>query len=366
MLVDHNIAKNQKGSKAKKIALYFFCTLIFTAFSFGSGILAAELKIRKAGLKNPGSTTVVLEQVIPEEKPEEKTDPVVSLEEPQNSEQVQPIENQEAQETKITFAVIGDTQRFEAGNNTGGFQKAVAQIKKLDVSLVFENGDLLSSCDGKSGCEGKLNIWKNILGPLFSKTYVTMGNHDRTEGEKSDSLWQKFFNLPANGPAGYSELTYSFNNGNSHFIVLNSEKPEEHVVNKTQRDWLEKDLSANKLGNIFVFYHEPAYPVSSKIDESLDVKSGDRNALWNIFTQYKVTAVFSGHEHIASRRKIGGIYQFVFGNTDSFDHDLPKSGVAEYAYKGRAFGIVEIVGENITVKTYSVDGKILDTFALKK
>lgn len=362
----NNYQPSEGNTKKRKIII-LISALFFAVCAIGTGILAAELKMRKAGLNNPSPAIVVQEQKIPEEKKaEEKTDSAVGSEESQNSEQIQPVKNQEVQEPKIIFGIIGDTQRFEAGKNAGGFQKAAAQIKEQNIDLVFENGDLLSSCDGKSGCEEKLNSWKSVIGQLFSKTYVTMGNHDRTGDEKSDALFQKFFSFPTNGPSGFSELAYSFDLKSSHFVVLDSAKPEEHVVNKTQRDWLEKDLSANKMKNTFVFYHEPAYPVSSKIDESLDVKSGDRDALWNIFIQYKITAVFSGHEHIASRRKIGGIYQFVFGNTDSFDHDLPKPGVAEYAYKGRAFGIVEINGVNITVKTYSVDGKILDTFALRK
>lgn len=357
----NNYQPNGGNPKKRKIII-FISAFVAVIFAVGIGILAAELKIRKDGFNKQIFATVVQEQEIPEVK----TDPVVGSEESQNSAEVQPVENQEAQELKTTFAVIGDTQRFEAGNNAGGFQKAVSQIKKQNIDLAVAIGDIVSSCDRKNGCEGKLNDWKNVLGPLFSKTYVTMGNHDRTGDENADELFQKFFSFPTNGPSGFGEFTYSFDLNDSHFVFLDSAKPREHVINKTQRDWLEKDLSVNKLENTFVFYHEPAYPVSSKIDESLDAESGERDALWNIFTRYKITAAFSGHEHIASRKKIGGIYQFVFGNTDSYDHDLPKPGMAEYAYQGQSFGIVEINGKSITVKTLSVDGKILDTFTLIK
>jgi|GEM_PF-847121 len=268
------------------------------------------------------------------------------------------------EKTSFSFAIIGDTQRFDSANADGNLQKAVKSIEEKNVGLVMTEGDLLGSCDGKSGCETKLGKWKNALGSLYLKTYEMMGNHDRTGADKADALWQKFFTLPENGPEGCKELTYSFDHENSHFVVLNSEKPMEHAVDKVQRDWLEKDLQNSQKDNKFVFFHEPAYPVSSKIGESLDADTADRDALWKIIKDQKVTAVFNGHEHIASRKKAEGVYQFVFGNTDSFDHDLPKAGVAEYSYKGKHYGLVEITGKEIVVKIYSVDGNLLDSFKI--
>lgn len=262
----------------------------------------------------------------------------------------------------FSFAILGDTQKFDPSDSEGGLQKAVKNIQEKNVEVVMTEGDLLGSCDGKSSCEKKLGEWKNVLGTLYSKTYEIMGNHDRSGGEKADALWQKFFELPENGPEGYKELSYSFDFQNSHFVVLNSEKPKEHAVDKIQRDWLEKDLQDSQKDNKFVFFHEPAYPVSSKIDESLDAEPTDRDALWQILKDKKVTAVFNGHEHIASRKKIDGVTQFVFGNTDSFDHDLPKKDVAEYSYQGKNYGIVEVNGKEVTVNVYSVDGSSLDSF----
>ena len=101
-----------------------------------------------------------------------------------------------------------------------------------------------------------------------------------------------------------------------------------------------------------------------KISSSLDAKPEERDALWKILKEHSVAAVFNGHEHIASRRAVDGVYQFVFGNTDSYDHDLPEAGVAEYSYQGNAFGIVDVNGKKITVKTHSVDGSELNSFEL--
>lgn len=275
------------------------------------------------------------------------------------------LSNKKEDDGNFVFAVLGDTQKF-SDSPDGGFQKAIVNISKNNVDLLMAVGDLVSSCEGGSKCEGKLKNWKNIVGSkLIPKLYAAMGNHDRTGKTKADDVWQKVFVLPVNGPENYSELVYSFNFENSHFIFLNSEKPEEHIINKTQRNWLEKDLSSNKKENTFVFFHEPAYPVGSKIGEGLDAEKKDRDALWEILKKYKVTAVFNGHEHIYSRRNIDGVYQFVVGNTDSFDHK-PANKNAEYSYVGKHYAIVEVKIKEITVNLYSVDGVMLNSFVIPR
>lgn len=267
-------------------------------------------------------------------------------------------------ENKFTFAILGDTQYFTAGNPKGNFQKAVASISKFNPDLIVQMGDLIRGCEGKSEDVQDYANWKKVLGTLAEKTYAVQGNHDRVENtDKCDQIWQNAFNFPTKGPSGFSELVYSLDVKNSHFVFLDSNKPDAHQINSTQRDWLEKDLAANKKENTFVIFHEPAYPVSDKAGESLDASPSERNALWKILEKYNVTAIFNGHEHIVSRRKIGHTYQFVFGSTDSFNHGLPAAGVAEYANQGQGrFGLVKVNGKEITVEVYDPNGKLLNTF----
>lgn len=280
-----------------------------------------------------------------------------------------------APDASFSFAVLGDTQRFDSGNPNGNFQKAIANINKINPDMIIAVGDLLSSCNGDDKCAKGYADWKRILGTDISKTYAVQGNHDRSRSS-ADATWQNAFNFPTNGPADFSEMVYSLDFKNSHFVFLDSDNPDLHQINNTQRAWLEKDLSANaNKKKTFVVFHEPAFPVSSKIDESLDVEPDQRNALWSILDKYSVTAVINGHEHIVSRRKIdslvypgakNAIYQFVFGNTDSFDHDLPGPGKAEYSHQGNSFGIFKVRGNEITVDTYSTDNKLLNSFSFSK
>jgi predicted phosphodiesterase len=291
-----------------------------------------------------------------------------------DSEKKEDVSDSESGEGVFTFAILGDTQYFDAGNPQGNFQKAARNISKMNSDIVIAVGDLISSCEDH--CAQKFSDWKNVMGGLLGKTYAAQGNHDRFGNNSADSIWQNAFSLPVNGPTGFLETTYSFDFKNSHFVFLSSDNPDEHQVNQIQRSWLEQDLAKNTKENTFVIFHEPAYPVSGKGGEGLDAQPSERNALWEILDRNNVTAVFNGHEHIVSRRKIdsrvssvakNSVYQFVFGNTDSFDHGLPAAGVAEYSNQGQGrFGFVKVNGKEITVETYGPNETLLNTFTFSK
>ena len=281
----------------------------------------------------------------------------------------------------FSFAILGDTQMFNFPGNTGSFQKAVKSIEKLHPTLVMTVGDLIQGCNTSDKCMN-YKMWKNIAKPLLPMTYEVVGNHDRIVGNSAahkaaaDKAWRNFFNLPENGPAGFEKMTYSFDVGNSHFIVLDTEKPKEHEIGQEQLDWLEKDLSDDTKQNTFVFYHEPAFPMSYKVGQSLDTKPEQRDALWTILDRHNVTAVFNGHEHIYSRENIGSdifpaaksdIRQFIIGNTDATEKQFVNIGnQVTYYHQGHDFVMVDVNGGEITVRLFSVDGEPIDTFTFSK
>jgi len=265
----------------------------------------------------------------------------------------------------FSFAVIGDTQKFTTGRN-GAFRQAIKNISSQNATFTIPMGDF---CSGKK-CAKKLRTWKKIASPLFPNIYPVHGNHDQI----SSSDWISIFNPPMNGPNGYLGWTYSFDYDNSHFVVLDSDRSKWHLIDQTQRDWLEQDLAANAKENIFVFFHEPAFPVSSKIKEGLDARPAERDALWEILDNYSVTTVFSGHEQIFARKKIdssvypgaaNSIYQFTVGNTEAYSHKKPRRAV-EYYYRKKSYLLVEVNGNEITTNLYSPKGALLNTFSFAK
>ena len=262
----------------------------------------------------------------------------------------------------FSFAIIGDTKLFDDSPASGNLQKAVGSISKQNVDMVFAVGDLVFKCGDTSSCENSYGDWKTAMSPLMSKTYEVVGNHDRSGGNLADDVWQKEFDLPINGPADFQKQTYSFDFQNSHFVVLDTEKPRGGVVNLEQRIWLEQDLAAHKLQHTFVLFHEPAFPTSQFKRKSLDVDTRQRDALWKIMVQNNVTAVINGHEHFFTRKKVGSIYQFIVGNTDAPENAIPIPKLSDYSYVGNIYAIVTISGAKMNMSLYSVDGKLINSF----
>ena len=78
-------------------------------------------------------------------------------------------------ENNFTFAILGDTQYFKAGNPNGNFQKAMANITRLNPDLVFAVGDLIGSCDGDNKCSKKYSDWKQYSGFSFAQNLCHAG-----------------------------------------------------------------------------------------------------------------------------------------------------------------------------------------------
>jgi hypothetical protein len=142
--------------------------------------------------------------------------------------------------------------------------------------------------------------------------------------------------------------------------------------------WLKEDLRKNERQHVFVFFHEPAFPIDEKEGESLDYDEDQRDKLWEILDAYPVTVVFSGHEHLHSRRLIdeevfpeaqNEIYQFITGNTNYFDHDEPDDDDdiegLEFFHQGEVFMTVSVDGSRITTRVYTVEGKLIEEFQVR-
>lgn len=260
----------------------------------------------------------------------------------------------------FSFAVLGDTQKFQGEKS--GLGRSIRSLQKYHgVDFLVSMGDM---CSGKK-CEKKLRRWKKIVDRLNVPVYPVMGNHDLV----SLDFWNSLFNPPANGPSDFLGICYSFDFENSHFVVLSSSYPAWHVIGASQRTWLEEDLSTTEKENVFVFFHAPAFPVDGKIKNSLDSYAGERDSFWQILDNHNVTATFSGHEHLFSRKIIDSsvfpgaqnrIYQIVEGNTDAYSHSNPVVGV-DYYSRQKSYLVVDVDGTEIALNLYKTGGRLLDS-----
>ncbi len=100
------------------------------------------------------------------------------------------------------------------------------------------------------------------------------------------------------------QLSYSFDVGTSHFVVINTDPvgQDGHAPTK----WLDTDLTtaeANGAKNIFVFGHKAAIfynyvgALPSSTSALYNKDPAAANAFWNVIAKHKAT-YFCGHEHI--------------------------------------------------------------------
>jgi hypothetical protein len=173
------------------------------------------------------------------------------------------------------------------------------------------------------------NIYDSIMPylPVFS----TPGNHDYNSVNRFDppgqhvgpyfNIFNNSMNAEAGGVASNTELYYSFDFGNVHFISLNSEiQAWTSSSNSQMFNWLRQDLQANTKEWVICYFHQPPYSKGSHDSDDfweLLMLSMRQNAL-PILEQYGVDLVLSGHSHVYERSKlIKGHYGYSFTYSNS-------------------------------------------------
>jgi hypothetical protein len=135
------------------------------------------------------------------------------------------------------------------------------------------------------------------------------------------------------------QLSYSFDVGQSHFVVINTDAVGKDGYAPT--NWLEADLTAaetratNPAKRIFVFGHKPAmfYYVGSVVPTNTsslnDKDAAAATAFWNVINTHKAT-YFSGHEHTYKVSQPFGLnsYQVLVGAGGSPFESSTSTGVA--------------------------------------
>jgi 3',5'-cyclic AMP phosphodiesterase CpdA len=212
------------------------------------------------------------------------------------------------------FAVIGDTRDYSSGGvNVKTMRAILEKIKSEKPDFIVVTGDMITGSTKSRVHANRLKKWKGVIEKYGIPYYICVGNHE-IESEMSENIIRSVFEMPENGPTGFKELAYTFDYKNAHFVTLDTEAFNNfHAVGEEQLKWLKEGLEKNQKRIIFIFGHDPAYPVHDHIGSSLDKYSAQRDELWGIFKQYKVSAYFCGHEHLYNRSIYDGIYQIITG-----------------------------------------------------
>jgi len=186
--------------------------------------------------------------------------------------------------TKMHFLVFGDSK------GRPPFKNVLKRADKLQPDFCLTTADLVNKGAGEQGIIDYAQLDKD--GGWFMKKYPmwpTVGNHEEAGGDDGLDNYTNFF--------GMKKAMYSFEYGNAKFIALPWPKIKD---DPTKLDWLENELKSANGKHIFIFKHRPHYDVGSK--KRTDVE-GVPTTVTKLYDKYKVTAIFSGHDHIYYRTK---------------------------------------------------------------
>jgi hypothetical protein len=168
------------------------------------------------------------------------------------------------------------------------------------------------------------NVYTSLLRRL--PVYPALGNHDYglTGYLSATSLgttapYFSIFSIPSNSG---TEKYYSYNNGDVHFIVLDS-YGSYNVSGSAMYNWLQNDLINNTRTWTVVYFHHPPYTKGSHNSDTETELIDMRSNIIPLLEQYGVDLVFGGHSHSYERSMlIKGHY----GLESTFNTNLFPSG----------------------------------------
>jgi hypothetical protein len=250
----------------------------------------------------------------------------------------------------FSFVVLGDTR-----DNHEIHQSIVRQIIQLerDRRFVFNLGDMVN--DGESVSEWK--AFFEDVSPLarFSPYYSTLGNHERNA-----DLYFELFSLPRNG--SHLERNYSFDYGNSHFTVVDSN--EKYRDDERQLEWLDQDLQQAQSATFrIVFFHHSGHGTRPERME-------DHEKVSRLFDGYlergHVTLVFNGHDHNYVHASKNGIEYVVTGGGGAPLHELgPPTDETIVQSKIHHYCRVAVSPEQLEVVAIDSASGRIDSFVIR-
>jgi 3',5'-cyclic AMP phosphodiesterase CpdA len=242
------------------------------------------------------------------------------------------------------FIAYGDTRTDPAAHSA-----VLARMKPFHPDFVLQSGDIV-----ENGLNEDLwTIFFNTAADLMKDTpyYTVLGNHER-----NGAPYFKYFDAPRD---------YSFDYGNIHFVVLDSNTPLDEQP--AEDEWLKKDLAAHQdaTWRVVSFHHNVYTCVAMPARR---VAAVALRARWEpIFLANHVQLVVTGHDHTYQHHEAKGVTYVVSGGGGaplyrvSIDAETPFTKVAKSVHND-----VEITvnGEKMHLRAVDPDGAVIDEFDL--
>lgn len=268
--------------------------------------------------------------------------------------------------TRLRFLAFGDS-----GKGTAAQFSLVPAMKAARPDFMVHTGDVIYNSGEAKDFDPKYFVpYADLL--RNTPVWLSLGNHDYAtlSGQPYlDAFW-----LPRNNPA-QNERYYSFNYGQAHFAILDSNG----AIDSTAMRWLDRDLAeATTLWKFAVFHHPPY---------SCGLHGSDvyvRNRFAPILERHGVDIVFTGHDHDFQRSHplragsvVDGSNPASYRNPDGVIYVVTGGGAASRAtssscaFTARAiaathFTQIDIDGAILDLNAVDATGQVLDSIRIDK
>ena len=173
-----------------------------------------------------------------------------------------------------------------------------------DAQFFVNMGDLVDN--GQSHYQW--NAWFDAVGPMISRIPVVpiMGNHETYNTDwkmRMPEAYTHLFSLPHIDMDKYQNQFYSFDYGDIHFVVLNTQAQEladfEPTLNDDEVAWFKEDMAkTTKKWKVVLMHKDPLQYGFANRPEPREEGFSAEGRLWMpLFDQYGVDAVLSAHLH---------------------------------------------------------------------
>ncbi|MET9468591.1 discoidin domain-containing protein [Streptomyces sp. NPDC006544] len=182
----------------------------------------------------------------------------------------------------FTVVAAGDIAAQCTASDSGcAHPKTAALAQKINPKFYLTMGD--NQYDDARIADYRA-YYDKTWGAFKDKTHPIPGNHETYDPAGSLAGYKSYFGAIAY-PQGKSY--YSFDEGNWHFIALDSNSFDQ----KAQIDWLKADLAANGKQCIAAYWHHPLYSSGGHGNDPVS------KPVWNILYGAKADLVLNGHDH---------------------------------------------------------------------
>ena len=234
------------------------------------------------------------------------------------------------------------------------------------------------------------NSWFNSVEDMVTKIPVApiLGNHETYTTDWKVAMpvaYLNFFDLPNNGEDKYKNQYYSYDYGDVHFAVLNTQDNEMHEFQpemlEAQLKWLENDLATTTkkwkvvlMHRDILVYSRDAAPLGDEIRFT-----DEANMFMPIFDKYNVDAVLTAHLHTYRRRvqlknfqpdDKGTLYILsgIAGNVryPNLWHKNPLDAYMPPQPETDNFIVLNAEENSLTFDVYYPDNTLMDTVTLNK